>query len=418
MTIEDIKLTPEVHSNIVGGSTAARRIACPASLQMEALVPHVEEEESVYAAEGTALHEAMAHILEEDIYEMDTIVGREFYNHTMTTEQVEGALTPCVEFIDELCAPSPVKFEIEKSCKMPGIDGAFGTCDFIGKAENRSIILDFKFGAGVPVSAGNEEDGPNAQLAFYAVAAMETHPELFDMDASWPVDLIILQPRIPDEDGNIDRVFRSNVAELWDWHHKLLEKMKIAQSENPGAPCKGDHCRFAKCKNLCPAFTGPLLDLSPLMQDRNAVIRTEKMPIEEYAESLSHILELGEVAKELHSAAIKEATRLREAGHEVPGWDLFPKRHGNDKWKDDDRADAYMGRAGFPVAERRVKKPVTPAVARKMFKAAGKKLNEELHVDKGVSSGYTLGRADGRREPVQLDQVGALATRLKELSSS
>ena len=56
--------TPEEHSDVVGGSTAARRIGCPRSYALEKLVP--PDPGSSYAREGTALHEMMAIILDKD----------------------------------------------------------------------------------------------------------------------------------------------------------------------------------------------------------------------------------------------------------------------------------------------------------------------------------------------------------------
>ena len=92
------------HSSLVGGSTAARRIACPGSYQMEAkLPPSVKEASSIYADEGTALHEAMKFILTKNLIvdELeDEVLGRKFAGYVMTRKLMDEAIYPCVEFVD------------------------------------------------------------------------------------------------------------------------------------------------------------------------------------------------------------------------------------------------------------------------------------------------------------------------------
>lgn len=45
-------ITPDQHSDLVGGSTAARRIGCPRSFALEQLVPK-DNRGSIYAQEST-----------------------------------------------------------------------------------------------------------------------------------------------------------------------------------------------------------------------------------------------------------------------------------------------------------------------------------------------------------------------------
>ena len=51
------------HSDVVGGSTAARRMACHGSRALEAAAP--PEAPSTYAAKGTALHNAMEKLVND-----------------------------------------------------------------------------------------------------------------------------------------------------------------------------------------------------------------------------------------------------------------------------------------------------------------------------------------------------------------
>jgi len=53
------------HSSIVGGSTAGRVIACPASVQAVLALPPSAETTSEYAEEGSFAHAVMQKIMED-----------------------------------------------------------------------------------------------------------------------------------------------------------------------------------------------------------------------------------------------------------------------------------------------------------------------------------------------------------------
>src|SRR5690606_3751258 len=93
-------------------------------------------------------------------------------------------------------------FVVEKKCQVPGIPGAFGTSDIVGKTSKRMVIWDWKFGAGKPVSPVE-----NNQLRFYGRGAAFTMKEWLGFpegnkegqpDFDLRVDLVISQPRIGD----------------------------------------------------------------------------------------------------------------------------------------------------------------------------------------------------------------------------
>jgi hypothetical protein len=442
--------TPDAHSNIVGGSTAARRIACPASYQTEQRLPlRSKDEESEYAKEGTALHEAIAFILDEDVTDLDTVIGREFYGVEMTRDMVSDGLVPCVDFIDRLVdvceAEGGLGFELETRCEMPGIPGGYGTSDFVGRTDKRSVIIDWKFGAGVPVFAWEEVEPENdlgrqisipagdeeivvvnaignPQLMFYARAAMYTLPHLFEKDPHWPVELYIVQPRIDEDRGQRVSRFSTTVGELEEFRMLLVRAVAEAMGDDPRRT-KGPHCyKFAQCKVICPFFTGPALDLSAIMSGSNSVeeaAASYDVPLseEEYAELLADILQLHDIFDAVGKEAIKLATAWIEEGNEVPGWALDAKRPGHDKWKDEKKAEQYLGRIGVPLEERRVVKTITPAVARKAAKALGKTFKED-YVLLGTSSGYTLRRSSVVKDPITFAKAEEIAGKLAALSSS
>ena len=93
-------LTPEEHSDIVGGSTAARRIGCPASYRLEQLVPK-DERGSDYAHEGTALHELMAMALRDGVEPTDMLP------YTFTAADASWSHTVTQDLWDELALAYP-----------------------------------------------------------------------------------------------------------------------------------------------------------------------------------------------------------------------------------------------------------------------------------------------------------------------
>ena len=433
MTSPAKNLTPDVHSGFVGGSTAARRLACPGSYKMEQRVPATYAgEESGYAAEGTALHECIAYLLDNDVQDIDSMIGTTHYGHIMSADLIAEAIAPAVAFFDELCdeleQEGGFEFTVENRCEMPGIPDAFGTSDIIGRSSMRSVIVDWKFGQGVPVYASypdqtDAETGEvitekgNPQLMFYGRAAMASHPEMFEKDPSWPVELIIVQPRIGDGYGATVSRFMTSVRDLEAFRGDLVRAMSEATSEHPTIK-RGEHCRWAKCKIVCPKFTEPVLDLSALSESNALADRNiDALSDAEYGELLSAILEGGEILNALVKEAQTLARNAIDEGVSVPGWGLKPKKAGHDAWKEGENVDGMLGRAGLSVDDRRVVKPITPAVARTKLKSLGKTLNEKKYVEPGKSSGFNLTRlAEGEDGASTSARVAQFAERIAAIA--
>ena len=192
------------HSNFIGGSNAAARIACPASFQMQQKLPvAAKDESSSYADEGSALHAAMADILNNDLA-ADDVLGKvyaPFTDYPITQDLIDEAITPCLDFFDKLDEElGGIEYRIECRVAVKSIAGIFGTADLIGRAAQSSVIADWKFGQGVMVLAWYEDDDgevvPNEQPMLYLLAATETYPEMFDVDnPNWPIERIASRRR-------------------------------------------------------------------------------------------------------------------------------------------------------------------------------------------------------------------------------
>jgi hypothetical protein len=443
--------TPDTHSAIVGGSSASRILGCPGSVDLLAKIPsEVLNESSSYADEGTGLHEIMAYLVENDIPINDIMadpkVDELWEKYDLHLDRMYDAVVPAYKsflaYLDTLYESDDdeVRIRVESRVAMPGIEGAFGTCDVLIRAPKKTVVWDWKFGQGVPVlasykmamgEAGNSD--PNAeygndQLMFYARAAMETYPDYFveDSAGAWPVELVICQPRILDEELS---AFKTDTMSLEWFREDLVDAVEEAQS-GKGQLKKGSYCRFAKCKTICPlhlngaeamAHVGSQLAKLQLRQSQPMTLSTgvtvehEPQPTA-YAEALSAMLDLAEVLEPYINEARAQAHTFMEAGGTVAKWKLVPKRAGWDSWLERDEVDSFLSRRKLAVEERRKPwEPITPAVARKLLKAKGDDKGVKLlekYVKPGVSSGTTIAPADDAREAVQ-----ATATMVAELAN-
>lgn len=312
---------PERHSHVVGGSTAARMINCPGSVELLAQLPEVTDIDTFYSREGTALHSAMEMLISGKI-SLDEIVGTEIETRSgpvvITVEHLHEALQPAMAYWNDFLMTVD-DWLIEAEVDFPGIKGAFGTTDVLGRdhRDNITYVTDWKFGAGKGVLA-EYGDVPNEQLMFYACAARNTYPDLFPEGCR--VCLTIVQPRARDH----DMITRTEVTldDLTDFETGLQRALHQNYT-NPGR-----WCDFQRCKAICSHHTGPLLDIAAEQSiptlDRKA-----------YMATLLRILKAAPVAEALIKEARAQAHLLLANGEEVPGWKLVAKR-GLRQWAVDD----------------------------------------------------------------------------------
>lgn len=422
-TSPEIAHAERAHSSIVGGSSADKRLNCPKSYQLEQKLPaELRSGSSSYADEGTALHEAMEFILTEGIDDLGELIGKTFNGYEMTKALIEEAIVPALEAYDEIDESyddeGGIEFLLEQRCAFPGIDDAFGTCDVTGKTDKRSIILDWKFGAGVPVHAVyTEQDGSprvNGQLLFYACMVRHSVPSMFGEGDDWPVDLYIVQPRTRETYADGKRYSKASVsnAELDRFEAALIAAIEEAQGPNPRSK-RGPWCRFADCKAICEHHTGPLLDLGKL--DLTALKRI-KPGVEEpvvptdWGELFAAYLPVCDVVEEVIKAIRAQAHGWLEQGRLIDDWKLVPKR-ATESYVDETGARRHA--LGLGLTEKDIVEPgklKSPAQLGKVLepKMDGKTKKEReaearrqiAAFTSAVSSGTTLARADDTREAV------------------
>ena len=243
-----------------GGSSAARVLRCPASVNLTEKVPATLRRLSAYAMRGTALHTVMALLIEEKLH-IDDLVGEIVGDYAVTDDDVETALRPAYAHVSPLL-DAPGEFYLEHRVTFPGIANTFGTVDLIIRIGNTIHLIDHKFGSGVRVTAlipDGDEDVINAQLLFYAAAARHSLPAFFvGVDT---IILTILQPTSVEADAEMVSSVEVTHAELDEFIAVYRRVCEEALSEAPRLE-RGPWCRFCAARPICPAHTGPLLDLA------------------------------------------------------------------------------------------------------------------------------------------------------------
>lgn len=375
MTTTDIAHKDRAHS-YVGGSTAKRVMNCPGSVNLCAQYPNVE---TVFAAEGTALHEAIDLIFQGLLKNDRDVIGLDFNGFVITEDMFEQAIVPALAMWDALDAElGGINYYNERRVVFPGIDGAFGTVDMVGTSKDRTVVWDWKFGRGVTVTAEKNE-----QLMYYAYAAAHTQPadKFFDYDK--PIELFICQPMI----SNGERFTRWTTSWAQLEVFALELRHAVERSQEPDPPFKtGSWCRFCNAKTGCPAYRG--------MVDQVATLSPAQMQseIERWLPYADMMIEWGQAVKDT-------AHRHLEEGGSIDGWKLVQKR-ATRRWTDEDKAEAFLAEAGVPPEQRSVNTVISPAEAEKVLKRLKAGEIPDSLVSK-ISSGTTLATADDKRPAVE-----------------
>lgn len=334
------QITPDAHSNLVGGSTASRRIGCPRSYALEQLVPQ-DDKGSVYAQEGTALHEMMAIALEKDI-EPTTLIPftftseREGWSFTADADLWADKGEPALKAFDTFVAEQEerigdtMRFMIETRVAFPGIEGAFGTADIIARCGEEILLMDWKFGRGIVPAEENK------QLMFYAAGALNTARDFFrgmTLTHETPVTMAIIQPLRP---GGID-VWRTDLLRLHHYEFELQAAVQDIQKLGMDAPIKdGPWCTFARCKAVCPLHLGAAAKLAGRFADLQNAAEGRIPKPNDMAERYADMLDLVDMVEEWCKEVRQQAHAAAEHGTAIPGWVLEPGRKGPRKWAIDE----------------------------------------------------------------------------------
>jgi hypothetical protein len=319
---------------------------------------------SSYAEEGTLLHD-----------EISRFLGDLEYRFTCSQELIQDKLWPALDLLDEIDPDKTMEYAVETRVHFGDLlPGVFGSTDLMGRIGNKAIILDWKFGSGVPVPA--EE---NEQLMFYAAAAMRTPEAKWVFDGATEVELVIIQP------PNIKR-WTTTIERIKEFEQTLIKAVKIAQQ--PDAPLKnGDHCRWCAAKPVCPVMTGAV--------DRAVAIKMEKIDVDKIGAYLHNADLLEAWIKDLRALA----EEMMKKGKPVKGWKMVPKR-ATRSWVKEEDVVHWLDGKGLEPKDIYSKELLSPAQMEKLLKKSKLTLPPELVV--AVSSGTTIAPESDLRPAVVL----------------
>jgi hypothetical protein len=325
---------------------------------------------SSYADEGTLLHDAIAKVLETDC-DPFTLVGTKLNDSVLTEDLIENKLMVALSALDEIDPEGQAEYAVESRVGFGDLlPDVFGSTDFIGRLGDRAIVLDWKFGDGVAVSA--EE---NYQLLFYAAASIRTPETAWAFEGAKEVELIIVQPPAV-------KRWVTSLERVKAFETELVHAVKLALKPD-AALASGDHCRWCAAKPICPVMTGAI--------DRITKAKIEVLPVDQIAHYLDQVPLVEAFIKDLQQLA----HGLIEEGKAVPGWKLVNKR-ATRQWIDEDKAVAFL--SGVGVEAWGEPKALSPAQAEKALKKAKIELPDDLVV--AVSTGSTLAPENDPRPAV------------------
>ena len=242
--MSDIQHSSRGHARL-NASSSHRWMMCPPSVKLSEQFP---DKTSVYAEEGTFLHELSEVKLHQYLKDMDPAAieiqyadhrDNEFYSdeaESVTDEYVSF----CIETIEAVRASCPdplimVEHRLDYSEYVP--DG-YGTGDLVIVADGIIEVIDFKGGRGVRVDANR-----NSQLMLYGLGALLEFDPLYDIKS---VRMTIVQPRLSNTSS-----FEIAADELLEWAKKSVRPKALQAANGEGEFCAGEHCRFCKARYTC-----------------------------------------------------------------------------------------------------------------------------------------------------------------------
>ena len=360
------------HSKIVGGSTAKRVMACPGSVALVAKMP--PQVENKYMADGTALHSAVDLLVNDGDASAYSLLGKTFNGIVLDDDHCEK-LKSALALLNEVDPKEEMNFATETRVGFGELlPGVFGSTDLIGRIGNRAIVLDWKFGDGVIVDA--EE---NAQLMFYAAAAMRTPESAWAFEGATEVECVIIQPPSV-------RRWVTTPERIRQFERDLVQAVKL--SSFPDAQLTvGDHCRFCTAKPICPQMTGAA--------DRALAVKLDNLD----AGKISTYLKNADLLETWISSLRELALSMMESGAKLPEYKLVAKRAIR-QWTDEDKAKVALFALGLDESEVMETSIMSPAKVEKVLKKRKIALPSDVVV--AISSGNTLASADDPRPEVIL----------------
>ncbi|MFU1607371.1 DUF2800 domain-containing protein [Sulfitobacter pontiacus] len=346
---------PSEHSR-VGPSSVHRVILCPGSVAMCDMAP--EREATFYSAEGSVAH-LVRELCSRFGLELELFLGNKVTEDGFeieVTEEMIDALRPGLEWIEERKGRVVNEYRVTFDRWMPG---QFGTLDVGIIGPDEIVINDLKYGAGVPVSAKENEQLMTYALGFWEnVARHETDATEFL--------LVIDQPRArstprkdladdfdddesgEEEDDGDDTPdwggeWRVSLDELLEFGERLKTAYDLAMSPDAWLRAGEKQCQFCPAKGYCVEYARwslVLLDLELADLDPSVITLRDKDDLTEQQRT-NVALNMGRITawtKAVYASVLQDAL----GGRPTPGAKCVIGKEGPRKWADEEAAEKFV----------------------------------------------------------------------------
>ncbi len=391
--------TKRKHSDFAA-SSSHRWMNCAASVRLSRMMKGAPEKESPYAIEGTRAHECLEFIVKRF---GNLATAEKEALKTWPKDMVQHALNSA-KIIFKLKPSGSAKLLVEQRVVLKHIGpGLFGTLDYAWvDLFGDLIIIDFKYGAGVPVLPIDDETGEeNSQLMYYASGIAARYDYEFAK-----VSLAIVQPRVWREDEDPLTIGNTTIKRLRAFEKKVKEAVLAAKDPTcqpvASPPEAADNwCRWCPAASFCPAISKAKMAEVDIQFDVETGLDEDQLP--EIAplneETLGKVLNACDSLEVWIEKVRAHAFQVACQGKKIPGHKLVEKRSIR-FWKEGAEvfAKSLFGTKAYSKPEL-----LSPAQLEKAVGKAGKQFTQDYTDNK--SSGVTLVKASDKREEVSSEVI-------------
>ena len=277
---------------LLSASSSHRWLRCTPSPRLEATLPEPPRRQGQkdYSGEGTLAHSLSEIKLKHQLGKIESEeYGTELEiikQNPLYSQEIEDISDIYVNYVRSQIGSEDTAIIEARVDLTEYIPEGFGTADCIILNKNTITVIDLKAGAGIPVSAVNNE-----QLRLYSLGAYERYKEEFPTIKE--VRTIIVQPRL--DSISIDG---TTIAKLVEWGKYFVAPKAKKAWTGTGEFVSGEHCQFCRAKATCKARSdfvneiasldfrpAPLLDEEEfrLVLSKASQLKSYVNDIEEYA---------------------------------------------------------------------------------------------------------------------------------------
>lgn len=304
-------------------SALHRTLNCPPSLR---LGEQFDDEESSYAAEGSAGHELAEHLIKKYLKLRTTRPVSEYHTDDLlcTVEDYVNYVIGQIEKAKRECK-HPI-FAVEQRVDISDYaPDCFGTADMVIVTDKVVHVIDLKLGRGVEVSAVE-----NPQIMAYSLGVLAIAEMLYDIEI---VRMTIYQPRL-----NNYSTWEITPEELKKWGEEILRPRSSMALAGMGEFQAGSWCRFCKARNQCRARAEEFLKLAQMEFRQPALLADD-----EIARILTVADDLSKWASDIYTFAQNQAITY---GKQWEGFKLVEGRS-NRKYTSDAEVIEAAKAAGY-----------------------------------------------------------------------